>query len=207
MGKRINVIGNRFGMLTVLSEAEPKRVKERAMLRCVNVICDCGTRKIVTLRDVRCGDTKSCGCLNRIKKPNNIRKHPLYRVWNSIINRCTKRKDRDYAYYGERGITVCDEWRSSYAAFYEWALTHGWVRGLHTDRIDNDGPYAPWNCRFVTSAVNVRNGRVTKLNKYDVHNIRYLASRRISQDTIARMYAMGQTAISSIVTGKTWKEV
>ena len=84
-------------------------------------------------------------------------KHPLYSVWSAMKQRCFNPKSAPFHRYGARGITVCDEWRGSARAFISWALAHGWQPGLQLDRRDNDGPYAPGNCRFVTCRVNILN--------------------------------------------------
>lgn len=63
---------------------------------------------------------------------------------------------RFYYRYGGRGITVCEEWHD-FLCFADWALAHGWERGLHIDRVDNNGPYTPDNCRFVTPLANNQN--------------------------------------------------
>jgi hypothetical protein len=83
--------------------------------------------------------------------------HPLYRVLKSAEARCDYPAAKDYKWYGARGITVCDEWRADPSAFVAWALANGWRRGLELDRRDNDGPYSPDNCRFITHQENCRN--------------------------------------------------
>lgn len=79
----------------------------------------------------------------------------------SMIRRCYSESYTAYPDYGGRGIRVCDEWREDTTAFIEWALANQTSRGLHLDRIDNDGDYTPDNCRFVTPTVNGRNRRST----------------------------------------------
>ncbi len=83
----------------------------------------------------------------------------LYEVRNAMINRCCNPHDKKYPIYGGRGIEVCDAWRHSWPAFRDWAKRNGHRRGLQIDRRDNNGPYAPWNCRFVTAKENCRNRR------------------------------------------------
>lgn len=61
--------------------------------------------------------------------------------------------------YRDRGITVCDEWRKSFNAFREWALSHGYSDSLTIDRIDNDAGYGPDNCRWATVSEQNRNKR------------------------------------------------
>jgi hypothetical protein len=60
---------------------------------------------------------------------------------------------------------MCSFWRRSFAAFRNWALENGYEprNGLTLDRIDNDGKYAPWNCRWATRTQQARNRRYSHL--------------------------------------------
>jgi hypothetical protein len=75
--------------------------------------------------------------------------------------RCTNHKAKDYKYYGERGITICEEWNgeNGYENFSKWARENGYEENLTIDRIDVDGIYEPSNCRWVTQAEQNRNKR------------------------------------------------
>ena len=75
---------------------------------------------------------------------------PEYRAWTHMRDRCYNPKDKAFHNYGGRGITVCEEWRTSFEAFIrdvgnrpEWA-----TGGL--DRIDVDGNYEKGNVRWAT---------------------------------------------------------
>jgi len=85
------------------------------------------------------------------------KQHPLYFVWHNMKKRCYRTENKDYRYYGGRGIRVCSEWLADSKSFMQWAIGHGWQVGLQIDRIDSDGDYEPMNCRFVTRYVNNRN--------------------------------------------------
>lgn len=91
----------------------------------------------------------------------HVSKHPAYRVWRCIMTRCYNPNGQDFKAYGGRGIFVCDEWRGSSRAFVAWAIANGRQRGLQLDRENNDGPYSPGNCRFVTPRQNANNRRNT----------------------------------------------
>jgi len=95
-----------------------------------------------------------------------MREH-LRRTLRAMKSRCYSQNTRDYSYYGARGITICQEWLDNPDSFVKWALENGWKKGLSIDRIDNDGPYHPDNCRFVTHQENNMNRRdnVTNIEK------------------------------------------
>lgn len=93
-------------------------------------------------------------------------KDPIYRVWNHMRDRCYCESDSKYHRYGGRGINICDEWHD-FLKFREWALKNGWEKGLSIDRIDNDGPYAPWNCRWTDCKVQANNRSSCVLLTYD----------------------------------------
>lgn len=58
MGKRINLIGQKFGRLTVLEHGE--RTKDKR-IRWI-CLCDCGTFTNVLSHSLQSGNTQSCGC-------------------------------------------------------------------------------------------------------------------------------------------------
>jgi hypothetical protein len=71
--------------------------------------------------------------------------------------RCLDQGDSLFQRYGGRGIGIHGPWARSFEVFQDWALNHGYAENLECDRINNDGDYAPGNCRWVTSAENKRN--------------------------------------------------
>lgn len=60
MGKRIDLVGKRFGRLTVIRLSD---VKDNRNTRKWECLCDCGNICYVTTTLLNKGNTKSCGCL------------------------------------------------------------------------------------------------------------------------------------------------
>ena len=90
-----------------------------------------------------------------------MHKSRLHVIWAGMKSRCQNPKRFGYDNYGGRGIYVCDQW-AEFVPFMQWSLSNGYSDDLELDRIDNDGPYAPENCRWVTRSENMRNRRPAK---------------------------------------------
>ena len=155
--------------------------------------CDCGKTITTRIRSVESGISKSCGCYHRdavgaINRTHGLSKHPLYRTWKNMRNRCKNPCASKYELYGGRGIAVCGEWDSSFISFYDWAMNSGWKAGLSIDRIDPDGNYSPGNCRWVDSIAQNNNLRSN-------HNITYQGETR-SVSAWARTLGLNQKTLS-----------
>ena len=91
-------------------------------------------------------------------------KTKLYNAYHNMIRRCEDPKTDSYKYYGERGISVCPEWRSNVESFMSWAESNGYEEGLSIDRINSDRDYEPSNCRWTDWTTQTTNQRMKSSN-------------------------------------------
>jgi len=90
-------------------------------------------------------------------------------VWAAMMERCYDPSFKEYAQYGGSGITVCDEWRYSFASFLMWATENGYDENAKRnectlDRVDPFGNYCPDNCRFTDMVEQNKNQKVNALH-------------------------------------------
>lgn len=168
----IDLTGERKGRFEVLRKADFGRTTWVCK-------CDCGKEFYLTSSKILNDGQISCGCA---EKENNAsfgektRTHggsytPLYKTWRSMLDRCYNSNIKNYQYYGARGIKVCDEWRSDFAAFRDWAISTGYKEGADRtlqsiDRIDVNGDYCPENCWWATARTQQKNKRDTTLYSF-----------------------------------------
>lgn len=164
------MVGQRFGLLTVLSVAGT-----RAYTR-----CDCGELREVrasSLRNKQNGVTRCEFCAKKYNSERNtshgLSHTPEYRSWKSMRMRCENKSHKSFERYGGRGIFICEQWRNDVVAF---------VRDMglrpspqHTlERINNDGNYEPGNCRWATLLEQAQNR--SNVNTIDLNNERLSVS-------------------------------
>lgn len=161
-----DVIGKQYGYLIVTEFLGRKNSLIKVMAK-----CQCGVIKEYFLGNLKkVNHTTSCGCHKKAISGDAVRthgfsgnknKHPLYRIWGMMIERCYNRNNKNYENYGGRGVTVCDLWRYDFKAYYDWCILNGWKRGMNIDK-DKKGTgllYSPEMCCVITCKENQNNRR------------------------------------------------
>jgi Holliday junction resolvasome RuvABC endonuclease subunit len=215
----IDITGERFGRWIVLA-IHPERYRRTQTLWLCH--CDCGTERVVLGNSLRHGRSLSCGCLRRELHIKRLLIHGhsrggyqtrVFQAWQHMLRRCLNSQHKDYRYYGGRGVTVCERWRT----FENFLVDMGYPPpGLTLDRIDPSGNYEPSNCRWATRAEQTTNRRPfkqeglrgergpgAKLSTSDVAQIHALRGT-LPQHQIAQRFGISQSNVSMIQTGKTW---
>lgn len=108
---------------------------------------------------------------NRQRKGQKRKTHgqsygPEYQAWKGIKRRCLNAKAKNYHHYGGRGITVCDAWRDSFAAFFAYVGPRPSPKHSIDRYPDNNGNYEPGNVRWATQSQQCRNTRANRQVEY-----------------------------------------
>lgn len=173
-----DLTGKKYGYWEVLYQADdyisPQGI-HYAKWHCKCTYDNCGNEKDVHMRELISGGSKSCGCYKKITSSQNGKNNTthgktntrLYNIWHGIKDRCLNSNCKYFKNYGDRGITIFEDWALSFEAFYNWSIDNGYKDNLTIDRIDNNKGYYPDNCRWVDYKIqgnNRRNNRTFLIN-------------------------------------------
>lgn len=163
-------IGKTFNFVYIEDVVE-KDSKGCAIVLCRCLYKNCGNTFKVKLNTAK--NKQSCGCAKEESFLKSITKHgqsksPYYTTWYNLNSRCYDQNSKNYKDYGGRGIYVCDEWRTGQKDekgllnFIDWCKENPRPKNFSLDRIDNDGPYSPKNCRWANKSTQSQNQRNVK---------------------------------------------
>ena len=191
MSKTIDLAGQRFGRLMVLSRAENTKAGQAKWL----CKCDCGETKVVSGYHLRSGRITSCGCYQKERASEYSKKYNGYRVDGKTVFVKMSNSDREM-------IVDSDVWEST-KRFCWYENPHGYAEtnvpigarksrrvmfhvmvftdcpsGLYRDHINGnrlDNRRA--NIRYVTTQQNNHNHGKSKKNTSGYPGIRWEADR------------------------------
>lgn len=174
MNRNINLDdlrGKRFGRLVIVSAHRSINPSTGYLnLIICDCLCDCGKKKVIRWTNLGRG-VQSCGCYRRefcslnnsthgqARHGTGKKQSPAYRSWMSMIQRCTRPKNKDYSRYGAKGITVPKEWLL-FENFYKDMGDR--PEGTTLGRINNDQSYSKENCEWQGITTQNRNQKRTR---------------------------------------------
>jgi len=187
LGRRMDLVGEKYNKLTVVSYSHKTENNSMAFYNCV---CDCGGTTTVAHGALRSGTTKSCGCLSHVKGESRVNyvhgksKTKVHAVWSKMRDRCYNKNSPDYVDYGAKGITVDPLFIKDFSAFYK-EVGDAPEGKYSLDRINHKLGYIKGNLRWATDHQQAQNKGKQLNNTSGTTGVNFTHSGKLGQCTYA----------------------
>ena len=157
-------IGETHGIYTIIDMLDEKDKYGHWIYK--SVCEECGREQFSHYGQIAGEKSKTTQCTHIKANGDHI---PYGHIWDNkriasifgdMNSRCYNSNNKNYRWYGAKGIKICSEWLSNPKLFEEWALNNGYNDSLTIDRIDSDRDYCPDNCRWISLRENTRRAGV-----------------------------------------------
>lgn len=172
-------VGQQYGIYKILERLDTKSNDGHTMYRVRCTVCN----KIIVLPSnaIIKGSRVPTTCRHDKYNITRIKNKRLRNIFAAMIKRCYWPQCKNYRIYGGKGVYIYDEWLADPHEFEIWSKSHGYTKTMTIDRLDSDGPYAPWNCRWVSKSINSKYKSTTNLYQaYDTIDSGKGWSRRLN---------------------------
>ena len=195
-------IGETHGVYTIIDMLEEKDKYGHWIYKCICNKCGfikyshygaiSGKYKAIKCKHLRVnGEYMTYGYIWQNKR--------IGRIFRGMFARCYDSRDKNYHWYGEKGIGICKEWKENPKLFEVWALNNGYQSNLTIDRIKSNQDYCPENCRWILLEDNARRAGVVTWIELDGKNMTgrqwadYLDIGINTINTYIRQYGINKT--------------
>lgn len=154
MPRFIDLIGKRFGKLLVLSNSGPHHKRRDTTWLC---LCDCGKQHITTGRNLRTGDTKSCGCSTYENTSARFTTHGLSKTYEYSMLKSARSRAKKEGW--DFNLEISDIIIPEFCPILKVKIGNvrdrsGDSYSPSLDRVDNSKGYIKGNVRVITQKAN-----------------------------------------------------
>lgn len=163
------IVGTRIGIYDVLYECDDRANDGHKLyhVQCVECGWETNMQKAHINRAKQCNHVGLGGVYTSTTSDFIWNNKRLQGIFKGMKRRCYNSSCKDYRWYGDQGIKICDEWLHNPKLFEEWALSNGYADDLTIDRKDENKDYCPENCHWITLENNTRYKSTTVLIDVD----------------------------------------
>lgn len=185
MGKRKDITGLKFNRLLAVRPLDDRDLAGKLLWE---FQCDCGNMHKANSSAVKCGNTKSCGCLRDDSTRERFSTHGMsgtkeYISWAHMLNRCFNENCKDYPTYGAVGIVAQESWRKFDNFIKYIGIQPKDGKKYSLDRIDNKFGYIEGNVRWATDRQQATNKTLNVTNKTGHSGIHWKLQTNWRKDT------------------------